>query len=216
MRMPTLETARLTIRPFVSGDLADVQRLLDVELAAADTADSGARGLDARRRWLTWTVMGYEELAELRQPPYGDRAVILRASGALIGACGYVPGLAPFGQVPTLRGEAAVAGAAPHTPEFGLYYAISPRHRRQGFATEAAAALVEYAFAHLHLRRVIATTEHDNVGSIGVMGRLGMAIDRNSQPTPPWLQIVGVRRNPAFAAPAPSTYAPDGGHGPKR
>ena len=80
----------------------------------------------------------------------------------------------------------------PFTPEVGLYYAISPAHRRQGYATEAARALIDYAFQHLHLRRILATTESDTLPSHSVMRKLGMHIQPNPLPNPPWLQTVGL------------------------
>jgi GNAT superfamily N-acetyltransferase len=76
--------------------------------------------------------------------------------------------------------------------EFGLFYAISPTHRRRGYATEAARALIDYAFEHLKLKRIIAETDYDNIASIGVMKKLGMRIEKNPLPEPAWLQIVSV------------------------
>jgi RimJ/RimL family protein N-acetyltransferase len=201
MRIPPLRTERLLIREFVVGDLHAVHRLLDVELAGADTGTEGALTLEARRRWLDWTVLGYEQLAYLRQPPYGDRAVALKSTGELVGACGLVPCLAPFDQIPALRLRAAGASAptasAHFLPEVGLYWAIAPAHRRHGYATEAAQALIAYAFTTLHLHRIVATTTHDNAASIGVMRKLGMRVERNPYPQPSWLQTVGVLKNTA-------------------
>ena len=134
-------------------------------------------------------MLNYTQLAQLNQPPYGDRAIVLQATGELIGSCGYVPCLNAFAQVP---GMAATVEADRVSPEFGLFYAISPTHQRRGYATEAAQAMVDYAFQHLRLRRIVAETNYDNEGSIGVMRRLGMRIGRNSLPEPPWLQVVGV------------------------
>lgn len=210
LTMPILETARLTVRPFIADDLVAIHQILDVELAAADFGSEGALGLEERRRWLDWTIAGYTELAKLYQPPYGDRAVVSRADGALLGACGFTPALAPFGQIPALRAIGTGAEAGFFSPEFGLYYAISPRHQRQGYATEAARALVAYGFESWHLRRLVATTTHANVGSIGVMAKLGMTVGRNELATPPWLQVVGTLDNPALPHPRPGTYAPDG------
>jgi RimJ/RimL family protein N-acetyltransferase len=197
MRIPPLGTERLLIREFVAGDLDAVHRLLDVDLADADPGTEGALTLAARRRWLEWTVLGYEQLAYLRQPPYGDRAVALRSTGELAGACGLVPCLAPFAQIPALRlpraaDDAAPVGPAGASPEVGLYWAIAPAHRRRGYATEAAQALITYAFTTLRLRRIVATTSHDNAASIGVMQKLGMRIERNPAPNPAWFQTVGI------------------------
>ena len=54
MRVPTLETPRLTVRPFVLGDLPAVYQLLDVDLAEADFGSEAAQSVDERRAWLEW------------------------------------------------------------------------------------------------------------------------------------------------------------------
>ena len=95
---------------------------------------------------MQWTVLGYDELARLYQPPYGDRAVVLKSTQQVIGACGFVPSLGPFGYLPSLRAASQDAFAHLYSPEFGLYYALSPAYQRQGYATEAAQALINYAF----------------------------------------------------------------------
>ncbi len=188
--MPTLQTARLRIRPFALEDLIAAHQLFDIELDGADP--TGSAPLVARDRWLRWTVLNNEQLAKMHQPPYGDRAVILKTTGALIGSVGFVPCLMPFEQLPYFAGTNAPPDSAHNTPEFGLYWAISPAQQRQGYATEAARAMVDYAFRHLNLKRVVATTEYANLASIGVMHKLGMTIARNPLPEPPWLQVVGV------------------------
>jgi [ribosomal protein S5]-alanine N-acetyltransferase len=172
-RMPPLETQRLRIREFSREDLQAIHRLLDGALGSALT-------LQQRHRWLDWTVLGYEQLAELRQPPYGDRAIVSHATSELLGVCGLVPWLGPLDF--TER----------NVPEVGMYWAVAPAHQRHGYATEAARALVDYAFSALRVHRVIATTAHENAASIGVMRKLGMQIERNPRPEPAWLQVVGV------------------------
>src|SRR5919202_622879 len=109
-------------------------------------------------------------MARLHQPPYGDRALALRGTREVVGACGYVPCLAPFGQIPALRlSTDATLGRT--STEFDLYWAVSPAHQRRGYATEAARALIAYAFEELSLARIVATTSYDNAPSIGVMHR---------------------------------------------
>lgn len=190
--MPALQTGRLQIRPFVMEDLTDVHRLLDIELAEANLGADRAESLAERARWLQWSVLNYSELARLRQPPYGDRAIVLGSTGQLIGTCGFVPCLMPFEQLPGFASPERPAQPGRSSTEFGLFYAMSPAHRRMGYATEAARALIEYAFRHLSLRRIVATTRYDNPASIGVMRKLGMRIERNPLSEPPWLQVVGV------------------------
>jgi RimJ/RimL family protein N-acetyltransferase len=176
-------------------DLNDIYRILDVELAAADLGTTGAYALDERQRWLQWTILSYEELAKLYQPPYGERAVVLKQTGQLAGACGFVPCLNAFGQLPAFRSAADGVAARLYSTEFGLFWAVSPAHQRQGYATEAATALIDYAFTELHLERIVATTTYDNAASIRVMQKLGMRIERNPYPDPPWLQVVGIRQS---------------------
>ncbi len=197
MNVPVLETERLLVREFEPGDLEIVHDLLDVELGP-----EGALTREERHEWLTWTVLGYRQLAQLHQPPYGDRAIVLKETGRLIGACGYAPVLDAFGQIPSLRGD------TPERPgltssEVGLYYALSPSQRGRGYATEAARALVDHAFVRLRLARIVATTTSANTASMGVMRRLGMRIERNPRPTPPWLRVVGVLDYPEAGGSSP-------------
>jgi ribosomal-protein-alanine N-acetyltransferase len=199
MRVPLLETERLIVRPFTLDDLDDVHQLLDVDLHDADFGSEGAVTRDERQKWLEWTVMSYEELAKLYQPPYGERAVALKETGQVIGACGYVPCFAPFGQLPVFRSgstdDADSVAERLSTAEFGLFYAFSPAFQRRGYATEATRALIDFAFGQLNLKRIVATTMYDNAASMGVMRKLGMRIERNPFADPPWFQVVGVLEN---------------------
>jgi ribosomal-protein-alanine N-acetyltransferase len=78
----------------------------------------------------------------------------------------------------------------------GMFWAIAAKHRRMGYASEAGRALAKFAFATLRLARIVATTEHENAASIGVMRRMGMTIERNPVDEPIWFQTVGVLVNP--------------------
>ena len=79
----------------------------------------------------------------------------------------------------------------------GLFWGTAPTHQGNGYATEAAQALIDYLFTHERLARIVANTEYDNLASQAVMKKLGMTLDRNPQADPPWLQIMGVLENPA-------------------
>jgi RimJ/RimL family protein N-acetyltransferase len=189
--MPVLETARLSVRPFSLDDLAAIHQILDVDLAEADFGSESAYSLAEREAWLRWTVLNYDQLARLYQPPYGDRAIVLRASGQVIGAVGFVQSLGPWAQLPGLApGDPRPGGR--FTPAFGMYWAVAPAFQNQGFATEAARVMLDYAFGQINLARVIATTSYDNLASQAVMRRLGMRLERNPFPEPPWFQVVGV------------------------
>ena len=185
-----LETARLLIRPFQEGDLPEIHRIL---CAAFGEPEGGATALGQRRAWLEWSALSAEWLPRLHQPPYGDRAVVLKEGGALLGAVGLVPLLAPFAQLPSF-GAKPPGGS--FSPEVGLFWAIDPPHQRQGYASEAAQALIQVAFTEMKLGRILATTETDNLASQGVMRRLGMRLERNPYPEPFWLQVVGILEPP--------------------
>jgi [ribosomal protein S5]-alanine N-acetyltransferase len=191
--MQNLETARLLIRTFLPDDLEAIHRILDQSFG--DGTKSGNQdSLRERSSWLDWSILSQEWLPRLHQPPYGDRAVTLRSTGALIGAVGLVPLLAPFGQIPELRHSES--GPPGFSPEVGLFWVIDPAQRGHGYATEAARALVDTAFRDLHLARIVATTEFNNAASQSVMRHIGMTLLRNPLPEPAWLQIVGVLSNP--------------------
>src|SRR5947209_7601162 len=189
-RVPPLETQRLLIKPFTMDDLDDIHQILDRDLMTADLGTEGTHTRQERERWLQWTLMSYEELAKLNQPPYGDRAVVLKQTQHVIGACGFVPCFAPFGQLPSFTSASQNAVVHFNSPEFGLFYALSPAYQRQGYATEATQALIDYAFTQLLLKRIVATTTYENVASMGVMRNVGMRIEKNPYPDPPWFQVV--------------------------
>jgi len=189
-----LETSRLIIRPFAPDDLRAIHRILEQTFGdGSKIADEEA--LNERRSWLEWSRLSAEWLPRMFQPPYGDRAVVLKRANEVIGAVGLVPCFDVFEQIPGLsRGGPP---SAYRVAEFGLFWAIDPEHQRHGYATEAAQALIDFAFQQLRVKRLIATTEHDNAASIGVMRKLGMRIERNPFPDPPWLQVVGILEHPA-------------------
>lgn len=164
-------------------DLEPIHRILDREIDLERSVS-----LAVRRRWLEWSISGYQQFAALYQPPYGDRAVTLRGTDELIGATGYVPMLHPLSEM--LEGKRP--DESRWLPELGLYYALSPAHHGYGYATEAAQALVDYAFEHFKLKRIVANTDFDNLASQGVMRKLGMTLHRNPGGEPHWFQVLGV------------------------
>jgi len=193
MSQETIETNRLVIRTFILNDLPAIHRILDQTFADGSKVDDQAALLE-RQSWLQWSILSQEWLPKLHQPPYCDRAIILKSTGTVIGSVGYVPLLMPFEQIPELKASASTSRY--NITEFGLFWVIDLAYQRQGYATEAAQAMILYAFKQLRLKRIIATTEYANVASQGVMRKIGMKIMRNPLADPPWLQIVGVLTNP--------------------
>lgn len=92
----------------------------------------------------------------LQQPRYAfDLAVCLADTNQLVGGCG-------------IRKEVE------HSLVANLGWAIHPDFQRQGYATEAARALIRFGFEHLHLLVIYATCDARNIGSFRVMEKLGM------------------------------------------
>lgn len=177
VRVPALETDRLLIRELTLED-ADAARAVNDGLASG---------------WVAWTAETYAQLEALMQPPYGERAIGLRETGELVGLVGLVPSYGPFDQIP---GLGAATRPSRFRPEMGLYWALAPAHRGNGYATEAARALIDHAFAVLNLARIVATTERSNTASQAVMRRLGMRVEENPLPEPEWFQVVGWLEHP--------------------
>ena len=183
-RIPALETERLIIRELTMDDLESINNVLNKSVGSE-------MPMGERQRWLQWTVLGYEMFARLELPHYGERAVVLKETGEIIGAVGIVPYLDTFNKVTAFNR----APNAPATAEVGLFWAIAPAHQRRGFASEAARALMEYLFTHEKLGRIIATTGYENLPSQKVMQKLGMTIQHLEEPQLPDQFVVGVLEN---------------------
>lgn len=82
-------------------------------------------------------------------------AVVSKADGRMIGNCG-------------------IRVNDPELGEANIGYEFNPRAWSNGYATEAAAAIVRFGFEELRLRRVWAECVADNTGSARVLEKLGM------------------------------------------
>lgn len=109
-------------------------------------------------RWLPGGVLDATQAQAFAQKNMGESAtafaVIERASGELVGHMVFHPWL----------------GHATH--EIGWVFSADCQGR--GYATEAAHALMDFAFDALACHRVIATCQPENVASWRVMEKLGM------------------------------------------
>jgi len=189
--MIMIETQRLRVRAFVEDDLTSIHAVLTSAFGGAGLSVEDA--LDERRAWLRWQMECARWFGRMKQPPYGDLAVVLKASDEVIGSVGLVPLLAPFGQLAGFDDITDTPGIT--QAEVGLFWVISAEHRGRGYATEAARALVSHAFDVLRLARILAMTEHDNAASVAVMRKLRMRMFTHHG-EPEWLQAVGVLENP--------------------
>lgn len=100
-------------------------------------------------------------LAQLRAAAPGDPwthafAMVERASGTVVGSCGYKGPPSPGGTVE-------------------IAYGVAPEHRGRGYATEAALALVAFAFSAAAVSKVLAHTQPSNDASARVLTKSGFA-----------------------------------------
>lgn len=189
--LPVLETERLRIRPFVSDDVAHVHKLFQ-DIGWLDPRLTDDEQWAHNGRYVAWNTLNHQALADLYQPPTGDRVIERRETGEFVGLCGVVGIWGPFGVLPALGGQADGFS----WPEVGLFWAVSPAQQGSGYASEAARALIEALFARFNLQRILAVTETENHASRRVMEKVGMRIEVNPFPEPPWLQVVGIIYHP--------------------
>lgn len=190
--MKPIVTERLIIREFRPADLGEIYRILDVELKFIDSKEQDS-SIAQRKQWLEWTIQGYKQNRLQLNPPYGDHAIVLKDSLQLIGACGFVPMLAPLGLVPYYRYIAGASDTERNYPEVGIFFAVSSHYQCRGFAHEAASALIKYGFDTLKLQRIVGITHKYNNPSMAVIKRLGMRIE--TLPDHKWMQVVGFAEN---------------------
>jgi ribosomal-protein-alanine N-acetyltransferase len=149
---PTLTTARLVLRPFTDGDApAAHAHVADWEVASTTAAIPHPYPAGAAEAWIATHARRHEagEAVIL--------AITLRDTGELVGSIEIR--LIP----PHKRGE--------------LGYWIGRPHWGRGYATEASAALLRWAFDTLDLHRVHAAHLGRNPASGAVLRKIGMRFE---------------------------------------
>ncbi len=153
MTFSPLVTERLVLRPFTDEDAADfARRRSDPETAA----------------YHAWRV------------PYStEQALAVIRAGAI--KEGPAPG--DWFQLDVARREdnRTVGDVAVYLHEHGhtaeIAYTLHTWARRKGYATEAAAALIDYLISEYGVHRVEAATHPSNARSIAVLTRLGFVLE---------------------------------------
>ena len=149
-----LETSRLTLRPFVADDfdaLHETRSDPEVVRYLYEEAFSPSEtrvALEKKMAATEWNAEG----------DWIGPAVVERESGLLVGDVGM-----------NWRSE------RDRTAEVGFIF--DPRHQGKGFATEAAGALIDWAFTTANMHRVIGRCEARNAASARVLEKLGMRLE---------------------------------------
>jgi RimJ/RimL family protein N-acetyltransferase len=146
------ETPRLSLRRLDEGDAGFMCALLNDEAFLRYIGDRGVRTPGEAARYITdGPVASYDRHG------FGLYLVALRDSGEPIGICG------------PLRRDSL--------PDADLGFALLPQFRSQGYALEAAAAVVAHARDTLGLPRLLAIASQDNVASIALLSKLGFRFE---------------------------------------
>ena len=145
----TLETERLVLRPMRAGDLEALWGMFG-DPAVMAAFDEKPLDQEQVGRWLE------RNLAHQREHGYGLFAVCLKDDGRLIGNCGL--------ELMEVSGE--------HVAELG--YDFRSDHWNQGYATEAACAVRDYAFNTLRLGRLVSLIRLGNPASERVAEKTGL------------------------------------------
>jgi ribosomal-protein-alanine N-acetyltransferase len=148
---PTLTTERLVLRPLTQSDAADVFRLVnDPEIARNTLLIPHPYPEGLAEEW----IASHEERFEKNQEVVF--AITSRETGSLLGVIGIIP--------------------EPHD-QASLGYWIAKELWNRGYATEAAAAAIAYAFETLGVNRVEAIHYTRNPSSGRVMQKCGMHLE---------------------------------------
>ena len=150
--MPTLHSARLTLRRLMPKDAEDMYAY--------------ARSPEVTR-YLTWREhpsLGYTRqyidymTSRYRVGEFYDFAVVNLDDGHMIGTCGFTRFDPP--------NDAAEIG-----------YVLNPAYWHRGYACEAVSTILRYAFETLHMYRVEARYMKENYASRAVMERCGLKFE---------------------------------------
>ncbi len=151
-RRPSLETERLLLRPFLPEDAPRVHRLANCREVTSTTLNLPfPYELQHARQWIATHESLYEKNKQ------AIFAITIRVTKEMIGAVG-------------LSRNAAHARAE-------LGYWIGHEFWNQGFATEAARAVIEFGFSRLKLNRIFAHFMAQNPASGKVMQKVGMQFE---------------------------------------
>lgn len=148
--MVQLESERLLLREFVKSDFEAVHEYArDPDVVRY--MEWGPNGREATRKFidiaLAWQKESDRQIYEF--------AVTLKSENVLIGACGV-----------------RISPSDPGQADIG--YCYNKMYWRQGYAAEAGRCLLIFGFEKLELHRIVATCDTENLGSSGVMEKIGM------------------------------------------
>jgi [ribosomal protein S5]-alanine N-acetyltransferase len=148
-----LATPRLQLRTLAEDDAPFILELLNDPAWLRFIGDKGVRTVDDARAYIANGPM-----AMVRRLGFGLYRVAIRDADVPVGICGLI------------KRDAL--------DDVDLGFAFLPQFRAQGFAREAATAVMAHGRGVLGLPRIVAITAPDNVRSIKVLEDLGLRCER--------------------------------------
>ena len=148
MTAPTLETTRLTLRPFAEEDATELHRILNQEGILQYFPGPGSPSVDKAQRFVAHQIRQWEEVG------YAWWAVELKETRSLIGWNGlqYLP----------------------ETEETEIGFLLDKEHWGRGLTTEAGLAGLRFGFETVELGEIIALAHPKNLASQRVIEKLGL------------------------------------------
>jgi ribosomal-protein-alanine N-acetyltransferase len=143
-----LETERLILREWTPEDVDVLFRMCSDPLTMRHIGDGKPwRGRERARLWLERVGASYAGRG------YGPWAVVEKATGEVVGSCGF--------------------SYLPAHSEIDLGYVFAREHWGRGFATEAARAVLRDGFGRLGFTEVTANADEEHAVSRRVLEKLG-------------------------------------------
>lgn len=153
-----IETPRILLRPFDAGDLPAFKSIASQEEVLRFLPEGDRMTPEEMEEVFRWLIRCYKENTPERIKKF-TLPIVLKRTGEIVGWCGIGP--LDFDE-----------------SETEIFFIVSRDRWGQGFATEAARALLDYAFERLGIRRIVAVVDPANRGSVRVIEKLGMAFER--------------------------------------
>jgi len=170
--MTLIETNRLAISHLTTEDAAFIMKLVNSPGWLQYIGDRNVKSLEDGRRYLE-----NGPLKSYAQWGFGLFRVALKSTNTAIGICGLIK-----------RSE---------LEDIDLGFALLPAYAGQGYAYEAAAAVLTYAQQQLHLKRLVAITMVDNAASLKLLQKLGFRFERMIHLNNENLALLGIELEPA-------------------
>jgi len=154
--MHEIETTRLFLRRLQLTDDESLQHTIFGDPEVMRFGD-GIQSIEWTRKWIRTRLED-----DYPFHGYGPYAVVEKAGNNLLGYCGLF-------HFPDVNGK----------PEIEIGYRLARNAWGNGFATESARAVRDFAFCSLGIQRIIAIIDPSNIASIHVAEKIGMHYEQD-------------------------------------